>query len=155
MDALSVRRITFSELIDPSTAAYVYSVLTESIVSFLLTLSNNTLVAPVPRKVTDVESGTVVLVRVSDTVQPLYVPGIADQLVLDPSVIRYLPALAACSGAKALNAALEVVAPVPPYAISIVLPFQVPVVSVPTDVRLDDTTLGPSPVEVSTADPPI
>ena len=54
-----------------------------------------------------------------------------------------------------MNAALEVVAPVPPYAISIVLPFQVPVVSVPTDVRLDDTTLGPSPVEVSTADPPI
>ena len=72
---------------------------------------------------------------------------------MDPSVIRYLPELAACSGAKALNAALAVVAPVPPCAIPIVVPFQVPVVNVPTDVRLDDTTLGPSPVEVSTACP--
>jgi hypothetical protein len=37
--------------------------------------------------------------------------------VLVPSVVRYLPPLVAWAGAKALNAALAVVCPVPPLAI--------------------------------------
>ena len=42
-------------------------------------------------------------------------------------------------GDKALNAALAVVCPVPPFAIAIVVPVHVPDVIVPTLVRLDVT----------------
>ena len=39
---------------------------------------------------------------------------IVDQLVLVPLVVKNMPPLPDCEGAKALNAALAVVAPVPP-----------------------------------------
>ena len=54
-----------------------------------------------------------------------------DQLVLAPSVVKNLPLLPVCAGANALNAAVAVVAPVPPFAIVIVFAFQVPVETVP------------------------
>ena len=54
-----------------------------------------------------------------------------DQLVFVPSVLKNLPLLPDCAGANALNAALAVVAPVPPFAIAIVFAFQVPVETVP------------------------
>jgi len=41
-------------------------------------------------------------------------------------------------------AADAVVAPVPPYAIPIVLAFQIPVVNAPTPVRLEFTTVLPT-----------
>ena len=109
----------------------------------MLTLSSKTVVAPVPRNSTTLALLMCAVVPASVNVQPLYNDGIAAQLVVFPSVVKYLPALAACSGARALNAALEVVSPVPPYAIPIVPAFQTPVESIPTDVRLEETTFGP------------
>ena len=46
-------------------------------------------------------------------------------------MVKNLPLFPDCAGAKALNAAFEVVAPVPPLSIAIVPAFQVPVVTVP------------------------
>ena len=50
-------------------------------------------------------------------------------------------------------AADAVVAPVPPYAIPIVLAFQIPLVNRPTLVRLEFTTVLPRPVESITLIP--
>jgi hypothetical protein len=54
----------------------------------------------------------------------------------------------AVMGDSALNAAEADVCPVPPFAIAIVVPFQTPVVIVPTDVRDEDTTFEASVVPV-------
>ena len=56
---------------------------------------------------------------------------IVDQLASVPLVVRNFPALPVCEGAKAVNAADAELAPVPPNAIGIAVPFQVPVVIVP------------------------
>ena len=120
--------------------------LVESTVILLLVLSNSTVVAPVPRNSTRLALLICELLTPSVSVHPVYNAGIAAQLVLLPSVVKYLPELAACSGAKALNDALVVVCPVPPYAIPIVPAFHTPVESIPTDVRLEETTFGPKVV---------
>ena len=50
-------------------------------------------------------------------------------------------------------AACAVVAPVPPFAIAIVVAFHVPVPIVPTDVRLLVVTFDPNAVELKTSTP--
>jgi hypothetical protein len=72
------------------------------------------------------------------------VPVIAAQFVVEPSVVKNLPALPVCVGNKALIAADAVVCPVPPLAM-----LNVPVnVIVPLDVT------GP-PVVVRPVVPPV
>ena len=56
---------------------------------------------------------------------------------------------AAGSAPKFVNAALALVAPVPPFAIAIVVPLQIPEVIVPTPVKLEFNTLLASVVPVN------
>ena len=60
---------------------------------------------------------SMVLIAVAGEMEESCVDGIADQLVFVPFVVRYLPVFPVCEGASALNAAVAVVAPVPPLAI--------------------------------------
>lgn len=63
---------------------------------------------------------------------PLPPPPPAAQLATVPFVVRKLPDCPVWLGRRALIAFAAVVWPVPPLAIAIVVPFQVPVVIVPT-----------------------
>lgn len=82
-------------------------------------------VAPVPPLATasvpaNVTAPVVGLEGVSPVVPPLKldtIEPIVPQLVLVPSVVKYLPELLVCDGKKAFNAAFAVVCPVPPLAI--------------------------------------
>jgi hypothetical protein len=63
---------------------------------------------------------SMVLIAVAGEIEESGVQGITAQLVLVPFVVRYLPVFPLCAGARALNAAVAVVAPVPPLAIGII-----------------------------------
>ena len=67
-------------------------------------------------------------------------------------ISELVPAVAAL---KLVLASAAVVAPVPPYNTAIVLPFQVPEVTVPKPVREELTTEDPRVVESNTLVPPI
>ena len=67
-------------------------------------------------------------------------------------ISELVPAVAAL---KLVLASAAVVAPVPPYNTAIVLPFQVPEVTVPNPVREELTTEDPRVVESNTLVPPI
>ena len=80
---------------------------------------------------------------------------VPQESVPEPSVVRYLPEFVACAGSNAAAAVEAVVAPVPPFAIAIVVPFQTPVAIVPTDVSEDPVTPEPSVVPERTDVPAI
>jgi hypothetical protein len=72
-----------------------------------------------------------------------YPETVPQESVPEPSVVKYFPELEVCDGSNAAAAEDAVVAPVPPFAIAIVVPVHVPEVIVPTDVSEDPVTPEP------------
>jgi hypothetical protein len=82
-------------------------------------------------------------IDVDPSVGAEYPDTVPQESVPEPSFVRYFPELDAWSGRSAVAAVIAVVAPVPPLAIAIVVPVQVPEVIVPRVVMLSSPVYVP------------